>query len=335
MRKAALIFNPFAGSSRAERSAQVEAAAGVLRTGGVDVLTIATRESGSATDQAMEAITGGCDTVIACGGDGTVHECMQRMVSERAPAALGVLPFGTGNALGNDLRIPRDPLRAARLLLTAKAERIAVGRMEPVGNPDLGRYFIVTAGVGGDAHMLYQLNFEAKRRQGMRAYYTAAMRIFMQHGFPPFEIEFAAEDGQPRTVIVSQALSVRISNFGGLIRGLAPGASLHRLDMRLVLFRTPRRRAFLIYLLWRFLGTSWLPRHVELADAQEAICRPLSPSTPLPRFWRDEQRNQRIHAEVDGELLGTLPVRIFTIPDALTLLIPQPSGRAGTSPQPR
>ena len=36
--------------------------------------------------------------------------------------------------------------------------------------------------------MLYRLNFEAKRRQGMRAYYTAAIQIFVQHGFPPFEI---------------------------------------------------------------------------------------------------------------------------------------------------
>lgn len=322
MKKAALIYNPFAGSSRSERGAQIEAATGVLRQAGVEVVAMATQGPGSAADQAIEAVAGGCDTVIACGGDGTVHECMQRMVAERAPAALAVMPFGTGNALGNDLRIPRDPLRAARLLLTAHPERIAVGRMEPEGNPAAGRYFIVTAGVGGDAHMLYQLNFEAKRRQGMRAYYTAALQIFLQHGFPPFEINFTALDETTRTVVVSQALSVRISNFGGLIRGLAPGASLHRNDMRLVLFRTPRRRAFLAYLLWRFFGTPWLPRDVELVDATAAICRPLPSSTPLPKVWREEQRNARIQAEADGELLGTIPMRIFSVPDALTLLIP-------------
>ncbi|HZU23326.1 MAG TPA: diacylglycerol kinase family protein, partial [Terriglobales bacterium] len=264
MRRAALIFNPFAGSSRSERSAQAEAAAGVLRQGGVEVEIVPTRGPGAATDQAMEAIAAGCDTVIACGGDGTVHECMQRIVAERAPAALGVLPFGTGNALGKDLRIPADALRAAKLLLTARPERIAVGRMEPEGNAAAGRYFIVTAGVGGDAHMLYELNFEIKRRHGMRAYYWAATRIFLQHGFPPFEIEFTAPTGECRSVVVSQALSVRISNFGGLIRRLAPGASLKRTDMRLVLFKTPRRRAFLSYVLWRFLGTARLPRDVEL-----------------------------------------------------------------------
>jgi diacylglycerol kinase family enzyme len=322
MHKAALIYNPFAGSSRAERTAQVEAAAAVFRKAGLEAELISTRAAGSATDQAMEAIAVGCDTIIACGGDGTVHECMQRMVAERASAALAMLPLGTGNALGKDLRSPRDPVRAAQVLLNAKPERIPVGRLEPLDNPAAGRYFIVTAGIGGDAHMLYELNFEAKRSQGMRAYYLAGTRIFLQHDFPPFEIEFTQPDGSRRTVIASQALSVRISNFGGLIRGLAPGASLRRRDMRLVIFRTPRRRAFLTYLLWRFLGTPWLPRDVELVDADEAICRPLPASARVPRPWHEGQRHARIHAEVDGEMSGTIPVRIFAVPDALTLLVP-------------
>ena len=323
MQRAALLYNPVAGSSRAKRATQVEAAAAVLRKAGVDVVTVATRGPGSATDQAMEAIAAGCDTVIACGGDGTVHECMQRMVAEGATAALGVLPLGTGNVLSNDLRISRDPVRAAHTLLSSRPERIAVGRIEPANDPAAGRYFIVIAGVGGDAHMLYELSFEAKRQQGMRAYYLAATRIFLQHGFPAFEVELSDSSGVHRSIVVSQVLSVRVGDFGGLIRRLAPGASLHRNDMRLVLFRTPRRRTFLSYLLWRFLGTSWLPSGVELANATEAMCRALSPATALPSFWREKQRNARIHAEVDGEMLGTIPVRMLSVPDALTLLVPK------------
>ncbi|MBV8207671.1 MAG: sphingosine kinase, partial [Acidobacteria bacterium] len=196
MKKVALIYNPVAGSGRSGRAGQVEAAAGVLRRGGIELSVMATRRAGGATDQAMEAIAAGCDTVIACGGDGTVHECMQRMISERAAATLGVLPIGTGNALARDLRLPKDPLRAAQALLEGIPRRIAVGRMEPLGNAAEGRYFIVTAGIGADAHMLYHLNFELKRRNGMRAYYTAAMRILFQHGFPPFEIEFGPASAQ-------------------------------------------------------------------------------------------------------------------------------------------
>jgi diacylglycerol kinase family enzyme len=351
MKKAALIFNPCAGSSRAERTAQVQSAAAVLRAAGIEAAIMPTRAAGSASDQAIEAIAEGCDTVIACGGDGTIHECMQRIVAEGAPASLGILPLGTGNALAKDLRIPRDPVRAAQMLLECVPERIAVGRMEPLKNSSAGRYFIVTAGIGADAHMLYRLNFEIKRRHGMLAYYFAAMRIVLRHTFPPFEIEFtepvrangarsggarlpavplgnpgisaSAAEGRARTAIVSQALGVRISDFGGLIRKLAPGASLRRRDLRLVLFRTPRRSSFLLYVLWRFLGAPWLAPNVELADACEATCRPLAPSAHLPRAWKEAQRNARIHAEVDGELLSELPVRIFSVPDALTLLVPK------------
>ena len=323
MRKAAFIFNPFAGSSRAARTAQIETAAAILRAGGVEVIAVPTRAAGSASDQAMEAVAEGCDTIIACGGDGTVHECMQRMVSERAAAALAILPLGTGNALAKDLRIPREPARAARALLECVAERIAVGRMEPLANPGAGRYFIVTAGIGADAHMLYRLNFEIKRRHGIIAYYFASLRIILRHTFPPFEIEFTDPGGAVRSIVVSQALGVRISNFGGMIRRLAPGASLRKRDLRLVLFRTPRRSSYIAYVLCRFLGLPWLAPNVELADACEAICRPLTSEAVLPKLWREEHRNARIHAEADGELLGELPVRIFSVPDALTLLVPK------------
>ncbi|HZU21741.1 MAG TPA: hypothetical protein VE998_02850, partial [Terriglobales bacterium] len=56
----------------------------------------------------------------------------------------------------------------------------------------------------------------------------------------------------------------------------------------------------------------------------------------LPRAWSEGQRHARIHAEADGELLGTIPVRIFAVPDALTLLVPsenadRPSSATGKS----
>ncbi len=39
------------------------------------------------------------------------------------------------------------------------------------------RYFMITAGIGVDAHLFYQLNPLAKRRLGMAAYYAKATRL--------------------------------------------------------------------------------------------------------------------------------------------------------------
>ena len=50
------------------------------------------------------AIDRGCDTVFACGGDGTVNNIAQVLAT--TPVALAVLPIGTANALAHDLALP-------------------------------------------------------------------------------------------------------------------------------------------------------------------------------------------------------------------------------------
>ena len=68
----------------------------------------------------------GCDAILACGGDGTVHEVLQRMVG--TDAALGVVPLGTANALAANLGLGRSPAKAVRKLLTALPVRVPVGK---------------------------------------------------------------------------------------------------------------------------------------------------------------------------------------------------------------
>jgi diacylglycerol kinase (ATP) len=322
MHKAALIYNPAAGGRRERRTADVECAAAVLRQAGVETIVVATTSPGSASEQAMQAAAAGCDTIIACGGDGTIHDSMQRLVSERSSAALGVLPLGTGNALANDLGLPRDPARAAHALLDAEPRRIAVGQAEYADSRK--RYFIVTAGVGGDAHMLYKLTAEFKQRHGMRAYYGQAAWLFVTHPFPPFEVELVESTSKERRKeVVAQLLAVRIRHFGGLIRNLAPGAELQRDELRLVLFRSPRRASFLIYLLGRFLGATWHAPGVDLVWADEVICRYLDPSARAQLTWRGRDWRSSIYAEVDGELIGGLPVKLSAVANALNLLVPR------------
>ena len=59
------------------------------------------------------AVARGCDTVFACGGDGTIQDVAQGLVG--SSAALAILPLGTANVLAHDLGIPRDAAAAARV----------------------------------------------------------------------------------------------------------------------------------------------------------------------------------------------------------------------------
>ena len=310
MRKAALFYNPLSGRRRARRVADVEAAAGVLRDAGVEAAVAPTRAASEAAEQVQQAIADGCDTILACGGDGTVHDVLQGMVGNHA--ALGIIPLGTANTLAHDLCLPLNATAAARAALSAQARRIAVGRVEytDLAGKQASRYFTVAAGVGVDAHLFYELNPQVKSRLGMAAYYAKATALWMSHPLENFEAEIA--DHPARKTVVSQLLAVRIRNFGGILRELAPGASLERNDLRLVLFGTRSRLAYLRYVVRGMCGQAWAIRGIELCYGKQIRCRALA----------SPDRTSRIFVESDGELLGTLPATISVVPDAMTLLMP-------------
>jgi diacylglycerol kinase (ATP) len=309
MRKALLLYNPLSGRRHGRRVDEVECARAVLQAGGVDATSAATAGPSDAAEQAKQAIRDGCDTVFACGGDGTVHDVVQGLVG--SDAALGVIPLGTANSLANDLGLPLSPKGAARAALTAQPRRIAVGRVacQDLNGEKNTRYFTVTAGVGMDAHLFYKMSPLAKRRLGMAAYYVKATRLWLTHKIENFAVDFDAETG--RSEEVGQLLAVRIRNFGRVLRELAPGASLDRDDLRLVLFHTRSRAAYLRYVLRGLLGQTWQVPGIELVHSSCVQCRSI-----------EAEASSRIFVEADGELLGTLPAEISVVPDALTILAP-------------
>jgi len=315
MRKAILLYNPLSGRRRGRRLADVDAALAVLRNAGVEASAAPTRAASDATDQTRQAIAAGCDTVFACGGDGTIHDVLQGLVGTNI--ALAIIPLGTANSLAHDLRLPLCPAEAALSALKAKPRRIAVGRIEYQdfsGNRGM-RYFTVTVGIGVDAHLFYKLDPLAKRRFGMAAYCAEATLLWLTHKMENFAVEVTeeiAEKRQRRQAEVSQLLAVRIGNFGGVLRELAPGASLDRDDLRLVLFHTRSRIAYLRYVLRGLFGTNWKVPGIELVHSTSAVCREAGSS--------GSGSKPRILVEADGELLGTLPAEISILRDALTLL---------------
>src|SRR5438034_10896802 len=104
MRKAALLYNPLSGRRRERRVKDVEAALAVLQEAGVEANAEPTLGPATAGDQAREAIGQGCDTILVCGGGGTVNDVLQGVGG--TDAAVGVLALGTANAVAEDRRLP-------------------------------------------------------------------------------------------------------------------------------------------------------------------------------------------------------------------------------------
>ena len=313
MQRAALFYNPLSGRRRKHRVEDVEAVASVLRAGGVELEIAPTRAASDAGAQARMAIRDGFDTIIACGGDGTVHDVLQGIAGRNA--ALGIIPLGTANAMAHDLRLPMRPAAAAKALLTAVPKTVAVGKIQyrDFNALPCSRFFTVAAGVGLDAHLFYKLNRLMKDRMGMMAYYSKAWHLWWTHRMRYFEAEFSSNGSGPiREARLSEMLAVRINHFGGVLRELAPGASLARNDLRLVLCRTGNRALYLAYVFRGILGLWHGVPGIELANADQVTCQAIVSEKP-----------EDIYVEADGELLGRLPITLSMVPDALTVLVPK------------
>jgi diacylglycerol kinase family enzyme len=179
----------------------------------------------------------------------------------------------------------------------------------------LTRYFVVAAGIGVDAHLFYKLQTGTKQKLGMAAYYAKAWHMWFSYPMTRFHVEYTEPNSDRTTeALVTELMAVRIREFGGVIQEFAPGASLDRNDMRLILCHTGSRLAYLAYVTRCLLRGSWNIPGIELRYSNKAACS-----------YAQSQSDTRgkVYVEADGELIGSLPAKISVIPDALTLLAPR------------
>jgi YegS/Rv2252/BmrU family lipid kinase len=312
MRKVALIYNPVSGQLSPRRAAAIEQAQVLLRTAGIAVEAHQTTSPDSATKLARQAVEEGCDTVLACGGDGTVHAILQSLAG--TDVALGVIPLGTANALAADLGLAGAPEKAVSALLEAVPVRFPVPRIHftDMEGQSASRYFIVAAGIGADALLMSRMDARLKRKLGYLLYLLEAFRIWATHPFPLFKATYTSYDSEtPTKVRLSQLLAVRVRSFGGVLHELAPGATLHNGKLRLLAFKTRSRLRYLRFLLAVVFKRHTFVDEIELWKTAAVHCK------------ASKKTKETIFVEADGELLGTLPVRMEVAEEQLTLLVPR------------
>jgi diacylglycerol kinase family enzyme len=233
---------------------------------------------------------------MVAGGDGTVNEALNGVVHGNVPLAL--LPAGTGNVLGTELRLG-GLNNAASKLGRWIPKRVAAGLLRTGGGTS--RYFLLMAGVGLDARVVNNVDLKLKRRSGKLSYCVAG---FQQLGrsFEEFDVRLNGESHR-----CSFALGSRVRNYGGVVE-IARQASLFRDDFEVVLFEG--RNSF-VYLKFLFGAVSRTLSRMGGVRVLRAT-RVELPAAP----GRD------VFVQVDGELAGRLPASLEIAPDAVTLLVP-------------
>ena len=171
MQKTLLIFNPMADRGRSGQQAS-DLRAMVDEMGGADWQ--GTEYPAHATEIAAQAALQGYRTIVALGGDGTVHEIVNGLMKIEAAhrPRLGIVPMGSGNDFAGGAGIQMNQQEAMRRVFTGTPKPVDVARIQD----GMGRteYFDNTLGIGFDAAINIRSR-SIQSLQGFMMYLTATL----------------------------------------------------------------------------------------------------------------------------------------------------------------
>lgn len=111
----------------------------------------------------VEEEGGRYDRIVCCGGDGTLNEVVTGAMALAAAPPLGYIPSGSTNDFAASLRLPDQPLEAARLITASPGRLLDVGSFN-------GRPFVYVASFGAFTKASYSAPQNVKNDLGHLAY---------------------------------------------------------------------------------------------------------------------------------------------------------------------
>ena len=199
--RALLVVNPQAtATSAAGREVLAHALASDVR-----LEIVETSYRGHAADAAARAVADGFELVVAHGGDGTVNEVVNGLLSQCPDPvdgpSLGVVPGGSANVFARALGLPRDPVEATHRLLLAiesgSRRQVGLGLAEPAGAD--GRWFTFNAGLGWDADVVAEVERRRNKTASPLLYASIALANYIQQMLTATDLQIELPDGTRET----------------------------------------------------------------------------------------------------------------------------------------
>jgi YegS/Rv2252/BmrU family lipid kinase len=217
MPKYCFIFNPTSGRNH-RRPEFVGRIRDWIEAERLDSEFVATEAPHHATVLAREAVAKGCERIVAIGGDGTLNEVACGVV--HSPAAIGIIPCGSGNGLGLHLGIRGDYRQALRILTDGHVRHIDTGIAS-------GHRFFNAMGVGFDAEIARRFNSLPTR--GLRTYVETGWKAYFNYRPQTYTVAANAATTTRSAFIVAVTNS---DQYGNNAR-VSPGARVDdgRLDL--------------------------------------------------------------------------------------------------------
>lgn len=321
MRKTLLIFNPTAGREQAGKKAAL--AETLLSEAGIRVDMYPTHGPEDAEKAAANARQAGYDTVIACGGDGTLHEVVNGLAAAEGEATcggkdlgtdsyhsnhsshseienpwetkLGIIPAGTTNDFARALKIPMDVVQACKVIYKDNVQKTDLACLNQ-------RMFINIVGGGYLTDVTYEVPIKLKTYLGQLAYFVKGIEKLPN--LTPMKVCLKTPD-----LVIDEEimlfLTANSTSVGGF-RNLAPKACMSDGMLDLIVLKTVNIAEFLqLVSMALYGGHIGHPKVIYL-------------QTP----WVEITSQDDVSLNADGEFAGHLPCRIAVHPRKINIIVP-------------
>jgi diacylglycerol kinase (ATP) len=296
IRRATLISNPKTGRYGARRLRPIQDVASQLRSLGLEVDLKLTAGPGEATEIAARAASNGSSDVIVAGGDGTINEAIQGMAGSKA--RLAIIPRGTANVLARELNLPLNDEQATAVAARGNSRRIHLG-LAIDHTTGARRHFVLMAGIGLDASVVRRVQPRLKKRIGKGAFWLSGLSHLADWKPSPFTLEIEGRSYQGTFAAIGKA-----SRYGGDL-SITPGARLEEPAFEICIIETESRFSYLRLLGYTLRG--------GMPKDRPGVC--------FVKAARVEAKGDA-PVQVDGELIGTLPMRFEIASESLEVIVP-------------
>ena len=263
---------------------------------GIELFVVETTFAGHAKELANQLNITEYDGFIGIGGDGTLHEIINGMLSRHDghKIPIGIIPGGSGNSYMHDLQLT-DPLKAAKAIINGKTRALDTAKVEvnhiiKYSNNMIG-WGLVTD-VGNKA--------EHFRWLGTNRYTILSVVEVLRHKSRPATLIMDDKKIEDEFTFIIACNSIHV----GKGMKMAPKARLDDGLIDLIVIRSDVSRTRLLQVLPKLFDGSHI-NEPELEYYQTSQFS-LIPET-------DEILN------IDGEIMGSTPIQVNVMPKAFEM----------------
>lgn len=200
-----------------------------------------TMHRGHASQMAASSVREGYDTVICCGGDGTLNETISGLLSippETRPR-LGYIPAGSTNDFAASIGLPASLRGAARVAVGEVETPIDIGRFTPLGDEGYpARHFSYIASFGAFTAASYSTSQVAKNMFGHLAYLMEGVKDIAN--LRPIHASFDLSNGLHLEGDYVFGAVTNTTSAGGVVKLPADRVSMSDGQFELLLIHHPK-----------------------------------------------------------------------------------------------